>query len=69
MSDDAAPSDHADVHGGDTPSPDSVSSRAGGRPPEEQSSDDPAEQAEAILQESEDRVAEGAKGSEPRGER
>jgi hypothetical protein len=47
------------------PDPEDVTSRAEGRPPEEQSSDDPTAQAEAILQESEDRVAEGAEGSEP----
>jgi hypothetical protein len=44
---------------------DNVASRAEGRPPEEQTSEDPAAQAEAVLQESEDRIAEGADGSEP----
>jgi len=47
------------------PDAEDVTSRAEGRPPEEQSSDDPTAQAEAILQESEDRLAEGAEGSEP----
>jgi hypothetical protein len=37
---------------------DAVSTRAGGRPPEEESSEDPEEQARAILGESEDRTAE-----------
>jgi hypothetical protein len=50
---------------GRTPDTDNVTTRAEGRPPEEQSSEDPAAQAEAILQESEDRIAEGADGSEP----
>jgi hypothetical protein len=50
---------------GSTPDADNVASRAEGRPPEEQTSDDPEAQAEAILQESEDRTAEGADGSEP----
>ncbi len=36
----------------------SVASRAGGRPPEEDSSDNPEAQARAILEESEDRIAE-----------
>jgi hypothetical protein len=48
-----------------TPAADNVASPAEGRPPEEQTSDDPEAQAEAILQESEDRTAEGADGSEP----
>ena len=47
------------------PDADNVTSRAEGRPPEEQTSEDPAAQAEAVLQESEDRIAEGADGSEP----
>ncbi|HVA06754.1 MAG TPA: hypothetical protein VNG12_08450 [Acidimicrobiales bacterium] len=50
---------------GSTPDADNVASRAEGRPPEEQTSDDPEAQAEVILQESEDRTAEGADGSEP----
>ncbi len=50
---------------GDTPDADNVASRAGGRPPEEQTSDDPEAQAQVILQESEDRTTEAADGSEP----
>jgi hypothetical protein len=65
MSNGAGPADKSGEQLGGTPNPENVTSRAGGRPPEEQSSDDPTEQAEAILQESEDRVAEGAEGSEP----
>ena len=40
--------------------PDAVTSRASGRPPEEESSEDPEHQAEVILKESEDRTVEGA---------
>ena len=40
--------------------PESVASRASGRPPEEESSDDPEHQAEVILEESEDRTDSGA---------
>jgi len=65
MSKRAKPSETPDEQVGGTPTPDNVTSRAEGRPPEESSSDNPAEQAEAILQESEDRVAEGAAGSDP----
>ena len=65
MSNGAGPADRAGEQLGGTPDADDVTSRAEGRPPEERSSDDPTEQAEAILQESEDRVAEGAEGSEP----
>jgi hypothetical protein len=49
---------------GGEPDGDNVATRAEGRPPEEQSSEDPAAQSEAILQESEDRIAEGAKASQ-----
>jgi len=49
---------------GGRPDAEDVTSRAEGRPPEEESSDDPTAQAEGILQESEDRLAEGAAGSE-----
>jgi hypothetical protein len=41
----------------------SVAARAGGRPPEESDSDDPEEQAHAILEESEDRTVAGAEKS------
>jgi hypothetical protein len=37
-----------------------VETRASGRPPEEAESDDPEEQARAILEDSEDRMKEGA---------
>jgi hypothetical protein len=40
-----------------------VETRADGRPPEEAGSDDPEGQAEAILEESEDRLEDGAKNS------
>lgn len=60
MSKHAKPSETPNEQIGGTPSPGNVTKRAEGRPPEESSSDNPTEQAEAILQESEDRVAEGA---------
>jgi hypothetical protein len=44
-------------------SPKNVETRADGRPPEEAESDDPKGQAEAILEESEDRLEDGAKES------
>jgi hypothetical protein len=44
----------------DEPTHEAVSSRASGRPPEEASSEDPAHQAEVILEESEERTEEGA---------
>jgi hypothetical protein len=47
------------------PAPQNVTDRADGRLPEEASSDDPRAQAQAILEESEERIAEGAAGSEP----
>ena len=47
------------------PDAEEVASRAEGRPPEERSSADPTSQAEAILQESEDRVSERAGKAEP----
>jgi hypothetical protein len=47
----------------DEPEPEAVSSRASGRPPEEESSEDPERQAEVILEESEDRTIEGAEKS------
>ena len=47
----------------DEPEPAAVSSRASGRPPEEESSEDPERQAEVILEESEDRTIEGAEKS------
>jgi hypothetical protein len=44
-----------------------VASRAGGRPPEEASSEDPDAQARAILEESEQRIVEGSRASEAGG--
>jgi hypothetical protein len=49
---------------GGEPDPDDVNSRAYGRPPEERSSENPELQAEAILKDSEERIAEGADGAE-----
>jgi hypothetical protein len=40
-----------------------VETRADGRPPEEADSENPEEQAEAVLEDSEKRVEEGAKPS------
>ena len=65
MSDDPSQADQASEDVGVTPDPDSVAARADGRPPEEASSDNPMVQAQAILEESEERKEEGAKGSEP----
>ena len=48
---------------GGSPDADNLERRAEGRPPEEQTSEDPGAQADAILQESDDRIAEGADGS------
>jgi hypothetical protein len=45
------------------PSPDMVANRADGRPPEERSSEDPEAQARAILEESEERIEDGARES------
>ena len=50
---------------GDMPDDETVASRADGRPPEEESSDDPKAQAQAILEDSEKRISEGAKRSGP----
>jgi hypothetical protein len=43
--------------------PDAVTTRASGRPPEEESSEDPEHQAQVILEESEDRTIKGAEKS------
>ncbi len=48
--------------------PATVASRADGRPPEEESSDDPEAQAQAILEESERRIVDGAHASDPVGD-
>jgi hypothetical protein len=45
---------------GGEPTHEAVISRASGRPPEEESSEDPERQAEVLLEESEARTAEGA---------
>jgi hypothetical protein len=45
------------------PDPEAVAHRAEGRPPEEASSDDPMAQSRTILEDSEERTAEGAEGS------
>ena len=50
---------------GDMPDDETVASRADGRPPEEESSDDPKAQAQTILEDSEERITEGAKDSGP----
>jgi hypothetical protein len=47
------------------PDPEAVAHRADGRPPEEASSEDPIAQSQTILEDSEERTAEGASGSEP----
>ena len=65
MSNDPGPADQASDDVGITPDPESVAARADGRPPEEASSDDPMAQAQKILEESEERMEVGAKGSEP----
>jgi hypothetical protein len=49
---------------GNPPDPEKVASRADGRPAEEATSDNPKAQAEAILEESEDRIAAGTHTSD-----
>jgi hypothetical protein len=44
--------------------PESVASRADGRPAEEESSRDPDAQAQAILEDSEERIADGARAAD-----
>jgi hypothetical protein len=53
---------------GNPPDPEAVASRAEGRPPEEGSSDNPGAQAQAILEESEERIAHGAHTADPIGD-
>jgi hypothetical protein len=65
MSSDGESADQTAEPLGGEPDADSVRSRAEGRPPEEQTSKNPEAQAVAILQESEDRMADGADDSEP----
>ena len=55
----ASANDESDLE----PEHEAVISRASGRPPEEESSEDPEHQAEVILEESEERTAEGAQKS------
>jgi hypothetical protein len=62
VNDERESTDEASEPGG-TPDPEDVASRAEGRPPEERSSEDATAQAEAILQDSEDRIAKGADDS------
>ena len=50
--------------GSSTPDPKAVASRAEGRPPEEASSDNPRAQAQAILEESEQRITDGMKAAD-----
>ena len=64
MSNEEDPPDETGAPVGVGPDADHVRRRADGRPPEEESSEDPEGQAEAILQESEDRTADGADGSQ-----
>jgi hypothetical protein len=47
------------------PDPHKVANRAEDRPPEESESDDPRVQAQTVLEDSEQRVADGAKDSSP----
>lgn len=68
MSEDPDPADQAPEELDGMPNPEAVANRADGRPPEEASSDDPTAQAQAILEDSEERIAEGASGSEPTSE-
>ena len=65
MDDDAATADgEQDGTAPAKPDPEKVASRAEGRPPEEGSSNNARAQAEAILEDSEDRLAERSAGSE-----
>jgi hypothetical protein len=50
---------------GQPPDSEAVASRAAGRPPEEVSSDNPEAQAKTILEESEERIADGARSADP----
>ena len=68
MSDNPGQAGHVSEDFGVAPDSESIATRADGRLPEEASSDDPTAQAKAILEESEERMAEGAKGSEPASE-
>ena len=63
MSDGPGPEDQESEELDGMPDPEAVAHRADGRPPEEESSDDPMAQAQTILEDSEERTAEGAAGS------
>lgn len=65
MSEDQESMEEAIEELGDMPDDETVASRADGRPPEEESSDDPKAQAQTILEDSEERISEGAKDSGP----
>ena len=65
MSEDRESVDEVIEELGDIPDGETVASRADGRPREEESSDDPKAQAQAILEDSEKRISEGAKRSGP----
>jgi vacuolar-type H+-ATPase subunit H len=65
MSEDEESMDEVIEELGDMPDDETVASRADGRPPEEESSDDPKAQAQTILEDSEERISEGAKDSGP----
>ena len=65
MSEDRESVDEVIEELGDMPDDETVASRADGRPPEEESSDDPKAQAQTILEDSEERISEGAKDSGP----
>ena len=65
MSEDQESMDEVIEELGDMPDDETVASRADGRPPEEESSDDPKAQAQTILEDSEERITEGAKDSGP----
>ena len=64
MSNDPGQADQVSEDVGVKPDPESIAARADGRPPEEASSDNPIAQAQTILEESEERMEVGAKGSE-----
>jgi hypothetical protein len=65
MSEDRESVDEVIEELGDMPDDETVASRADGRPPEEESSDDPKAQAQTILEDSEERITKGAKDSGP----
>lgn len=62
MSDTGSGTTGTSVSPNDDVLPDAVTTRASGRPPEEDQSDDPKHQAEVILEESEDRTVDRRDG-------